>query len=112
MHSIHQPCLSCFACSLLRFTIPANAAMAYGTHSEPHAMRSYQGLVPHEQLSLLGLRVWRDDDVHGWLAASPDGLISLQAGAAAGLSGVEANWLRQQTGVLRACCALVFLGLC
>jgi hypothetical protein len=83
---------------MLLAVVAANEAMAYGTNSEPLAMRSYQGLVPHEQLSALGLRVWGDDDVHGWLAASPDGLISLQAGAATDLSPVEADWLRQQTG--------------
>jgi hypothetical protein len=38
------------------------------------------------------------NDVHGWLAASPDGLISLQAGAATDLSATEAQWLQQQTG--------------
>jgi hypothetical protein len=72
--------------------------MTYGTNSEPRAMLSYQGLVPHQQLSALGLRVWKDDDVHGWLAASPDGLISVQAEAVEDLSPVEADWLRQQTG--------------
>jgi hypothetical protein len=50
---------------------------------------------------MLGLRVWGEDDVHGWLAASPDGLISLQAGAATDLSATEAQWLQQQTGTGR-----------
>lgn len=78
----------------------ANEAMAYGTHSEPLAMAAYQGLAPHEQLTALGLRVWRDDEVHGWLAASPDGLITVgTANGAAGLSAAEADWLRQQAGV-------------
>lgn len=84
--------------------------MNYGTQFEATAWQSFQGLAPHEKLQQLGLRVWRDDDVHGWLAASPDGLITtverdgvgggaVSAAAGGVAEGSEvAEWLRHQTG--------------
>eukprot|EP00775_Hariotina_reticulata_P001638 gene1638-1980_t len=88
--------------------IAANEKMTYGTVHEASAWASYQGLAPGEMLSQVGLAVWGQDDAHCWLAASPDGLISVQEAGqiniASGLTqhqlgGADvAAWVEQQTG--------------
>ncbi len=51
-----------------------NAATAWGTRQEDAALERYSGITGHA-VEACRFRVLRDDDVHGWLGASPDGLI-------------------------------------
>lgn len=53
--------------------------MHYGSKHESAAKQSYQGLMPHEQLEehRSGFAVWGDDELHSWLGASPDGLLTI-----------------------------------
>lgn len=50
--------------------------MVYGSRQEHHALSSYQQLAPQEALREMGFALWGADEAHGWLAASPDGLIT------------------------------------
>jgi len=86
--------------------------MLYGTFHESDAWASYQVLSPYELLSQVGLAVWGEGEVHSWLAASPDGLITVQLPQQPGQDdsyasvvtdhhlGGEADlaWVQQQTG--------------
>lgn len=51
-----------------------NAATRHGTAKEGGALQQYQELSGH-RVSPHGLKLLHDDPVHGWLGASPDGLI-------------------------------------
>ena len=52
-----------------------NAATAWGTRREADAMTAYAAATG-QLLSACRFQVLRDDDAHGWLGASPDGLIA------------------------------------
>lgn len=108
--------------------------MKYGQKLESSALRAYQGLAPHEQITQIPFKTWqpnpemRDqgsvDEVHGWLGASPDGLItvmtpemtgttetldvldaSVDDSRLAGQQETEAElWLQQQLGQFMFMC--------
>lgn len=54
--------------------------MTYGTHHEDEALADYSRLVPPHAIAEHGFSVWRGDPAHGWLGASPDGLLSTREG--------------------------------
>ncbi|KAK9819245.1 hypothetical protein WJX81_006301 [Elliptochloris bilobata] len=58
----------------LRPGFQGNAATAWGTVQEDTALQRY-GELTGQRVEGCRFRVLRDDDVHGWLGASPDGLI-------------------------------------
>ncbi|KAL4434638.1 hypothetical protein ABPG77_002761 [Micractinium sp. CCAP 211/92] len=51
-----------------------NAATAWGTSAEPKALEEYRA-VTGQRIASCMFQVRHDDTVHGWLGASPDGLI-------------------------------------
>ncbi len=56
--------------------ITANDAMKYGTSNEPTALQAYRNLMPAHLVEERTFAVLREDHVHGWLGASPDGIIT------------------------------------
>ncbi|KAK9840347.1 hypothetical protein WJX74_007980 [Apatococcus lobatus] len=58
----------------LREKFKGNAATAWGTKREAPALAHYKELTGHAVESC-SFKVLREDDVHGWLGASPDGLV-------------------------------------
>ncbi len=58
----------------LRAAFAGNEATDWGTQREAVALARYQQLTGH-LVSACRFSVLRDDVVHGWLGASPDGLI-------------------------------------
>ncbi|KAK9817240.1 hypothetical protein WJX72_011650 [[Myrmecia] bisecta] len=58
----------------LKPAFAGNAATEWGTNSEELALGHYGAITGHSVQSCR-FQVLRDDDVHGWLGASPDGLI-------------------------------------
>ena len=58
----------------LRAAFAGNEATDWGTQREDAALSRYQQLTGH-LVSACRFSVLRDDVVHGWLGASPDGLI-------------------------------------
>ncbi|EFN59566.1 hypothetical protein CHLNCDRAFT_132898 [Chlorella variabilis] len=84
-----------------------NAATAWGTSAEPRALDAYQAATCQAVTSCM-FQVKRDDAVHGWLGASPDGLIESlavepQAGASPppGPAGQPGAAARAATAVAR-----------
>ncbi len=59
----------------LRPKFAGNAATQWGTRREPEALQLYEAITG-QQVSPCMFRVRRADDVHGWLGASPDGLVA------------------------------------
>ncbi|CAL8467373.1 g6910 [Coccomyxa elongata] len=75
----------------LRAAFAGNEATDWGTQREAAALARYQQLTGH-LVSACRFSVLRDDVVHGWLGASPDGLIdSLAVTPGAGQQGVLAG---------------------
>ncbi|KAI7843281.1 hypothetical protein COHA_003113 [Chlorella ohadii] len=62
-----------------------NAATEWGTAAEPRALATYQA-VTGQRIASCMFQVKHDDPVHGWLGASPDGLIESLTLEAAGPS--------------------------
>jgi len=58
----------------LRAPFAGNDATRWGTESEPHALSTYERLTGHSVEGCM-FKVKHDDAPHGWLGASPDGLI-------------------------------------
>lgn len=58
----------------LRAGFGGNEATAWGTRMEPHALSTFEELTGQRVESCM-FRVKHDDPPHGWLGASPDGLI-------------------------------------
>ena len=58
----------------LRPGFAGNEATDWGTRQEASALTRYEQLTGH-LVSACRFSVLRDDAVHGWLGASPDGLI-------------------------------------
>lgn len=58
----------------VRAPFAGNEATKWGTQREETALGHYQQLTGH-LVSACRFSVLRDDEVHGWLGASPDGLI-------------------------------------
>lgn len=59
----------------LRPKFAGNAATQWGTRREPEALQLYEEITGQQVLPCM-FRVRRSDDVHGWLGASPDGLVA------------------------------------
>lgn len=59
----------------LREKFAGNAATQWGQRREPDALALYERLTGQE-VSPCMFRVKAGDDVHGWLGASPDGLVA------------------------------------
>ncbi|BDA42985.1 hypothetical protein COCOBI_03-8780 [Coccomyxa sp. Obi] len=75
----------------LREAFKGNEATDWGTQREAAALARYEQLTGH-LVSACRFSVLRDDVVHGWLGASPDGLIdSLAVTPGAGQQGVMAG---------------------
>ncbi|KAL0042026.1 hypothetical protein WJX77_001122 [Trebouxia sp. C0004] len=84
-----------------------NAATQWGTRQEADALLRYGEITGHS-IDMCSFKMVRDDEVHGWLGASPDGLVqslgleASQGGAVLGMgSGVIAG---EGPGVLEIKC--------
>lgn len=70
----------------LRPKFAGNEATQWGNQKEQLALEQYQAVTGHS-VTPCGFQILRDDDVHSWLGASPDGLISGRLGSEAGGPG-------------------------
>jgi len=66
-----------------------NEATRWGSAQEAAALEEYQRLMQLDVSETTMFKVWKDDPVHDWIGASPDGLISPPSppGAAGGATG-------------------------
>lgn len=58
----------------LRPSFEGNMATDWGAAHEAEALEQYTAVTGHA-VQACRFRVLREDDVHGWLGASPDGLV-------------------------------------